>query len=307
MTRQKQDCVGLFGLGNMGDAVASRLATVASVIGYDPDADRRSRAADRHGITSVEDPDLVVGDAIVLSLPSPTVSRSVVAALAHRLEPGSVVIETSTVNPADARAMSEALAAHDIGFVDAAILSGVGLVYQGASTLLIGGDDAVVERVQPLLDAISPSQRRLGPVGAGMATKVINNAVAHAVMVVLAEAGAMAAANGVSGRDLADLLAEPDAGLIRPLTHRYAERILDGDYDGGMPTDAARKDSTLALAMAQTSNVPLFAIQAAHTVYELAMGADLARLDYASIATLWETWTGTPLTEPPTRDRPQQP
>ena len=58
-----------------------------------------------------------------------------------------------------------------------------------------------------------------------------------------------------------------------------------------MPTEAARKDSTLALALAQTSGVPLFAIQGAHTVYELALAGGLGRLDYASIAQLWEGWT----------------
>ena len=45
------------------------------------------------------------------------------------------------------------------------------------------------------------------------------------------------------------------------------------------------------LALAQTSGGPLFAIQGAHTVYELALADGLGRLDYASIAQLWEGWT----------------
>ena len=140
---------------------------------------------------------------------------------------------------------------------------------------------------------------RFGDVGSGMAAKVINNAVAHAVMVILVEAGAMAAATGVAQDDLANLLADPDAGLLRPLTHRFVERVLRADYEGGMPTEAARKDSTLALALAQTSGVPLFAIQGAHTVYELAVADGLGRLDYASIARLWEAWTNHPFSTPP--------
>ncbi|MDY7104112.1 MAG: NAD-binding protein [Actinomycetota bacterium] len=131
-----------------------------------------------------------------------------------------------------------------------------------------------------------------------MAAKVINNAVAHAVMVVLTEAGALAAANGVDGAALAELLAEADAGLVRPLTHRYAERILTGDFDGGMPTEAAREDSVLALVLAQSGGVPLFAMQASHTVYEMAVGHGLDRLDYSSIARLWEQWTGLSLRSP---------
>lgn len=58
---------------------------------------------------------------------------------------------------------------------------------------------------------------------------------------------------------------------------------------------AARKDSTLALRLAEHTKIPLFTIQAAHTAYELGMAAGLGRQDYASIATLWEGWTGLPL------------
>jgi 3-hydroxyisobutyrate dehydrogenase-like beta-hydroxyacid dehydrogenase len=65
-----------------------------------------------------------------------------------------------------------------------------------------------------------------------------------------------------------------------------------------MPTDAARKDSTLALALAQANGVPLFAIQGAHTAYDLAVTAGLGRQDYAALATLWEQWTGTSFTNP---------
>ena len=183
--------------------------------------------------------------------------------------------------------------------IDAAILSGVAQMYAGTSMLLIGGADADVAAARPVLDALAGRQKHFGPLGSGMAAKVVNNAVAHAVMVVLVEAGAMAKANGVSGSDLVELLGGDDAGLTRPLTHRFAERVMRGEYHGGMPTEAARKDSTLALELAQHTGVPLFAIQAAHTVYELGVNDGLGREDYASIARLWEGWTGRDLKEAP--------
>jgi 3-hydroxyisobutyrate dehydrogenase len=57
-----------------------------------------------------------------------------------------------------------------------------------------------------------------------------------------------------------------------------------------MPMDAARKDSVLALEYAQSQNVPLFAIQGSHSVYEMAVAEGLGRLDYAAISTLWDRW-----------------
>jgi len=182
--------------------------------------------------------------------------------------------------------------------VDGAILSGVAQMAAGRSTLLVGGKAEDLDRATGVFEALAPRVLRFGDVGSGMAAKVINNAVAHAVMVILVEAGAMAAASGVAQDDLANLLADPDAGLLRPLTHRFVERVLRADYEGGMPTEAARKDSTLALALAQTGGVPLFAIQGAHTVYELALADGLGRLDYASIAKLWEGWTNRGFSKP---------
>lgn len=290
--------VGLFGLGNMGAAVATRVRALGPVLAYEPDAGRARRVADEHDLELAAGPaDMADLDIVVLSLPTPAVSRQVVRSLADSLAPGSLIIETSTINPTDVWSLRELCEPASVRLIDAAILSGVEQMRTGASMLLIGGDDDDVALGQPVLDAMTPRQQRFGPVGSGMAAKVINNAVAHAVMVVLAEAGAMATATGVRRADLARLLAGADAGLTRPLTHRFVERVLEGDYAGGMSTEAARKDSTLALELAQASQTPLFAVQAAHTVYELAMSEGMGRLDYASIATLWEGWTGRPFAD----------
>ena len=284
--------VALAGLGNMGSAVAGRLTERFTVLGFDVDPTRRANAADRYGITVVDDLALLArASTVVLSLPTPEISATVVRTLLADLRPGTLIVETSTVNPADMWRLRDLCAPQGVRVVDGAILSGVAQMAAGRSTLLVGGKAEDLDRAAGVFEALAPRVLRFGDVGSGMAAKVINNAVAHAVMVILVEAGAMAAATGVAQDDLANLLADPDAGLLRPLTHRFVERVLRADYEGGMPTEAARKDSTLALALAQTSGVPLFAIQGAHTVYELAVADGLGRLDYASIARLWEGWT----------------
>ncbi len=156
--------------------------------------------------------------------------------------------------------------------------------------MALGGDTAAIARAQPVLDAIATKQTYFGALGAGAAAKVIDDAVAHAVMIVVAEAGAMATAAGVDCQKLVALLSDTHMGLHRPLTYRYAERIVQGDYAGGMPLDAARKDSVLALQLAQTLGVPLFAIQGSHSVYDMAAAAGYGRDDYAAVAKLWADW-----------------
>jgi 3-hydroxyisobutyrate dehydrogenase-like beta-hydroxyacid dehydrogenase len=291
--------VGLCGLGNMGSAIASRLAPRFRLLGYDIDQARAARAAREHGFRACADlADLAAAEVVVLCLPSPGASAEVVGALAPGMPPGGVIIETSTVGPDTMHRLAAAGRCHQVGVIDAAIAAGVGQMRSGTAALLVGGDDADVEKAVPVLDALAPKTVRLGAVGSGAALKVINNAVAHAVMVVLVEAVAMAEACGVPRGRFIDLLTGHDAGLTRPLEHRLMERVAQGDYEGGMPTEAALKDSRLALALAQENAVPIFAIHASHAVYEMATAQGQGRLDYASIAMLWERWLGRSLTDP---------
>jgi 3-hydroxyisobutyrate dehydrogenase-like beta-hydroxyacid dehydrogenase len=110
-------------------------------------------------------------------------------------------------------------------------------------------------------------------------------------MVVLVEGAALAAAQKIP-MDVFYELMRRDSGLMRPLTHRFGERIFSQDFEGGMSTANARKDSALAIDVTKDLGVPLFAISAAHTAYEIAMREGLERKDYSSIATLWEKWLG---------------
>jgi 3-hydroxyisobutyrate dehydrogenase-like beta-hydroxyacid dehydrogenase len=274
------------GLGNMGGVLAARLARGGEVIAFDLDPVRCEAA----GVEIAESAAAVAAavEVVVLSLPHPDASRAVLQEALEPLGANGLVIETSTVGPAEARAAHAAAASAGAGYVDAAILSGVEQVLDGTSAFLVGGEPDAAARAEPVLRRICERVMRFGGPGAGMAAKVINNAVAHAEMVVLCEAAALAAAEGIALDDLCTLLDQEDAGVKRPLSGRLAGRVRERRYDGGMPTEAARKDSALALDMARAGGVPLFAMQAADTVYELALREGLARQDYASIATLWE-------------------
>ena len=283
--------VAIYGLGNMGYPLAERIGRHFPTQVFDLDAAQLQRAQAAFGAAPIQAPsDLANTRTVVLCLPNPEISQKVLQQIAPHLPRGAVVLETSTVNPEHVHAEQKLLAAHGIDVVDASIMAGVGQMVAGTASLALGGDPAAIARAQGVLDAIAGKQVYFGALGAGAAAKVINNAVAHAVMIVVAEAGAMATAAGVDCGKLIALLADAQMGLHRPLTHRYAERIVNGDYAGGMPLDAARKDSVLALQLAQTLGVPLFAIQGSHSVYDMAVAAGHGRDDYAAVAKLWAAW-----------------
>jgi 3-hydroxyisobutyrate dehydrogenase-like beta-hydroxyacid dehydrogenase len=286
------DVVGVVGLGNMGSAIAQTLTRNGfPIVGCDSSLERRSAVSREFGISSVASADMLPAPrTIVLSLPTPAISRSVIAMAGRTCGEGTTIIETSTVGPADMRSAADVCAEFRMSIIDSAVLAGVEQMVAGRATLLLGGDEEIISEVLPILEGFSAKQISFGELGSGMAAKLVNNAVAHALMSVLVEAGALATAAGLSTDDLLRLLTDEEMGIHRPLRARYATRVRQRDYRGGMPISAARKDSELVLQLAQTHKVPLFAIQAAQSVFDMAEASGLGGLDYSSIAQLWERW-----------------
>ena len=285
------DKVALYGLGNMGYILAQRMARQFDLYAFDLNEPCLAQAQRELGAIPVIGPeDITDCRFVVLCLPHPSASLAVIETILPHLRKDAIIIETSTVNPSDMKGYAALLKGHGAQIIDASILAGISQMAAGSATLLLGGTADAIESAKPVLDTIAEKQMHFGALGTGAAAKVINNAVAHAVMVVIAEAGAMATATGVDTDRLVGLLSDAQMGLHRPLTHRYVERIMKDDYEGGMPLSAARKDSELALALAHETSVPLFAIQASHSVYEMGVSAGYGRDDYAAIAKLWAGW-----------------
>jgi len=287
---ESKPTLGLIGLGNAGLALATPLLARFDVVGYDRD-EARNAAARQAGVRIAAGA-AAVADAcpiVLLSLPTPAASLAAAADLAKGRLDGRLVIETSTVAPADIHRLQAQLGAHGASVVDSAIVGGVHKLAQGQTTFLVGATAADYERALPVLQAAAQEIFHLGDPGSGMRAKLVNNAVAHTTMVMLLEAAALAAKAGIP-MDVFYTLMRRESGLLRPLTHRFGERIRKQDFAGGMPTANARKDSALALEMGRELGVPLFTMQASHTVYEIARGQGLDRMDYSSISRLWEEW-----------------
>jgi len=287
--------VGLIGAGNAGQAMVEALSPRFELSLFDRDT-RQCHAASaraRHPLRVAQGAaDLAANaDLVILSLPTPVASFSVAEEISKAIRPGTIVLETSTVRPDDVKALHEFLSPAGAVVVDAAIVGGVAALSQGRSAFLVGASEADAGLAGEVLDTLAEDIFWLGARGKGMAAKLVVNAVAHAVYVVLVEAGALAAAQDIPMPVLQHLL-ERESGLMRPLTHRFGERLQSHDFEGGMATANAAKDSRLVLDAAHSLGVPLFAIPAAHSVYELAMREGLERLDYASIGRLWEKWLG---------------
>ena len=284
--------VGLVGLGNAGLALATPIVRKFSVVGYDRD-ENRCKLAGQVGVEITASARSVAEqcDIVLLSLPDPAISRAVIEQVGADALHGRLIVETSTVTPGDVETLMCIAARAGATVMDSAIVGGVHKLAQGETTFLVGGSKEDYQRAKPILESAAAKIFYLGKPGNAMRAKLVNNAVAHAVMVVLIEAAALARAQGVPIEVFYELMRR-ESGLMRPLTHRFGERILQQNFEGGMSTANARKDSALIIEIARELGVPIFAISAAHTAYEIAMREGLERKDYSALSTLWEKWMG---------------
>lgn len=295
MNTEPNQRIGLIGLGNAGGALLRALSVHSPVIVQDREPARFDELAPecRHAPVWADDAAQLArqADLVIFSLPTSGASLSVAQEIAGSVSANTTVVESSTVAPGDVEALHDLLSPSGVRVIDAPLVGGVEKLSQGQATFLIGAreDDAGV--AGEVFAGISEEIFYLGERGGGMRAKLIVNGVAHALYVVLMEAGALAASQDVPLDILQQLLAR-ESGLLRPLTHRFGERLRDHDFAGGMSTANALKDSALILETARELDVPLYAMPAAHKVFELAMVEGLGGQDYASLGTLWEKWLG---------------
>ena len=168
--------VGVIGLGAMGAPMARYVHSkgVLTAVGNRTQAKADAMASEldvraARSAANFADCDLVV---LCVSLDADVLEN--VAALAEVLKPGAIVVDHSTVSVETARRAAALLAVHDIGFLDAPVSGGVEGARNGKLSIMVGGDEAQLERVRDIIDTYAARITHMGATGAGQATKAIN-------------------------------------------------------------------------------------------------------------------------------------
>lgn len=207
-------------------------------------------------------------DVVVTCLP---VSRDVESlldgpdGLLATLQPGAVLVDCTSGDPATSRRMAAALAARGIAFLDAPVSGGVSGAEQGALTVMVGGEEATLERVRPVLECFGKKIVHCGDVGAGDALKAVNNALlamhiwgTAEGLVALEKAGvkaevALDVINTSSGRSNASMNLFPDRVVTRAFPRTFRLALLDKDV--GIAADLAREQKITAPLLQMTSEL----------------------------------------------------
>lgn len=245
--------VGVIGLGNMGRGMALSLKKGGyEVLGYDAAPGVAQRLQEQGVSARASIADLTrESDVLVLSLPTSKVVEEVVLGLggvATSAKPGLIVVDTTTADPASTRKVAAALAEVKVGFVDGPVSGGPKGAATATMSMVLGGSDADVAAVEPILAVMSAKRVHVGPVGAGHVTKIINNLLTGVHLLATSEAVRVAQAVGVSPEKLIEALNGGSGRNSATLTN-YPTWIFNGKFDSGFTMKLMRKDIRLAMAL----------------------------------------------------------
>jgi 6-phosphogluconate dehydrogenase len=187
--------LGMIGLGRMGANMTERLVKGGHrVVGFDPKPEARERVEDKGAESTASLASLVASlktpRTVWMMVPAGSITDGTVTALLPLLAEGDVLVDGGNSNYKDTLRRSNAAADKKIGYVDCGTSGGVWGLAEGYS-MMIGGDEAVVERLKPVFETLAPAANqgwgRVGPVGSGHFAKMIHNGIEYGLMQAYAE------------------------------------------------------------------------------------------------------------------------
>ncbi|WP_438354350.1 NAD(P)-dependent oxidoreductase [Microbacterium sp. CJ88] len=251
----ERGAVAVIGLGNMGFPMVGRLVAAGEEVrGFDvaPDAVARLAEVGAAGADSAADAARGAG-VVVLMLPNSRIVTSVVDDLlaADALVEGSILVDMSSSEPTSTRELAERLAPHGVALVDAPVSGGVKGAVAGTLTIMVGGEDAAVDRVLPVVTALGTAIR-CGGVGAGHAVKALNNLLSATHLWATSEAMEAGAAFGLDPEVMLAVF-NRSSGRSGSTENKWPNFVLPGTYDSGFGLGLMLKDMRIALGLAEAT------------------------------------------------------
>ena len=296
MTGSTAKSVGIVGLGAMGLGVARSLLRAGFVVHA---CDMRAEvlatiAAD--GAHPHQNPASLASqvDALIVLVVNAEQTDAVLFGehgAAQQMQPGSVVIASSTVPPHYAEELGRKLAALGLQHLDAPVSGGAARAASGEMTIMASGAPETFAAVQDVLDAISVKVYRLGDTsGMGSKVKMINQLLAGVHIAAATEAMALGIRAGIDPETLYEVISN-SAGSSWMFQNRVPH-ILAGDYKPLSAVNIFVKDLGIVLDSARKFTFPLPLTSAAHQMYLATSASGLGGEDDSAVIKMFQKLTG---------------
>lgn len=285
--------IAFIGLGNMGGPMALNLRKAGhelSVFDLSATAVQALTAAGARAAPSAAEA-AAQAEVVITMLPAGKHVRSVYlgeGGLLAVVRPGTLLIDSSTIDAATAIAVAEAAADRGLAMLDAPVSGGTAGAQAGTLTFIVGGQAAALERARPVLEAMGQNIFHAGASGAGQVAKIANNMLLAIHMVGTAEALNLGVAHGLDPAVLSEIMLKSSGRnwsleVYNPWPGVQPGSAATRGYSGGFGTDLMLKDLGLSqeAALAIGSATPLGAL--AQQLYRLHSDAGHGALDFSSI------------------------
>ena len=289
---QVAQVVGFIGLGVMGKPMAQNLIKG----GHSLLVHSRSRGPVDElvaaGAKAADSPaDLARHASIVIPMLPDTPDVELVVAgpdgVLSALQPGSVVIDMSSISPVATRRLSSTVASKGATMLDAPVSGGEIGAINATLSIMVGGNADALARVRPILECMGNPERivHVGPEpGSGQICKICNQIAIGGALVSVSEAFALARKVGVDpARVRQALLGGFAASRVLEV---HGERMLTGNYTPGFRTKLYQKDLRIANEVASTHAVAMPATAVLTQLVNALVAAGGAELDYAALGTV---------------------
>jgi 3-hydroxyisobutyrate dehydrogenase len=282
--------IAFVGLGNMGLPMALNLAKAGhDLVGFDlvPAA---IEAAGKAGIKIAEPGAAALDgvDTVVTMLPNGKLVLDVYADMLKTAVPGTLFIDSSTIDVASARSAHESAAAAGMESLDAPVSGGVGGASAGTLTFMCGGTDAAFSRAKPILELMGKKIVHCGAAGAGQAAKICNNMILGISMIAVGEAFVLAEKLGLSHQALFDVASTASGQCWSlttycPVPGPVPTSPANNGYKPGFAAALMLKDLLLSQEAATTAGAATALGKHAAEIYQNFVDSGYGSTDFSAI------------------------
>ena len=278
----------MIGTGRMGAAMARRISAAGFALTvWNRDRVKAQRVAGETGATVADSAaQAATADVVLTSLADDLAVRHVYlgpAGICEGVASGTVVVDTSTIDPMTTREVGDAVDDAGGGFLDAPVSGSVSTVDSGALTVMVGGDVELLDRVRPVLETMATRIVAVGPRGAGSVAKLAVNGLVHGLNVALSEALVLAEKAGLDRKVAYDIFAGGAAGAPFVQYKREAYEHPD-DAAVAFSLDLVAKDLELITTLARRVGAPMRQAEESLEIVQAAIAAGLGASDLSAVA-----------------------
>ncbi len=290
-------CVGLVGVGLMGQAFSHNLLQAGfKVQGYDVE-EKRMRELHERGGTPVESPAAAARGArwIITSLPNSDIVREV-ALGANGIAQGAakqlIFADASTSRPEDSQKLGAELAARGIRFLDAAVSDTSAMAQRKDLIVVAGGNAEDFKAAEPMFAGFSRAAYHMGPLGSGAMAKLVINLVLFGNRLALAEGLVLGTKAGMQTDNLLKVL--QDGACSSKTMIDKGPKMLKGDFTPEGHVKTSLKDGRLALEQGARLGAPMLVASLWTQLQQAAYNQGLADVDSSAFIEVLRGMAGLP-------------